>query len=63
MKNKEIGGAAVFMYSSIALTALLAAMLFDAQFIIVQRFNRPIVLRFMNRLASREKSVCTPPLK
>ncbi len=37
-----------------------AAMLFDAQFIVVQRFNRPIVLRLMNRRKSLEKSaVCT----
>ena len=31
-----------------------AAMLFDAQFIIVQRFNRPIVLKLMNRLNKRK---------
>lgn len=33
-----------------------AAMIFDAQFIVVQRYNRPIVLRLMNRLNKREKS-------
>ena len=33
-----------------------AAMVFDAQFIVVQRFNRPIVLRLMNRLEKRERS-------
>lgn len=32
-----------------------AAMLFDAQFIVVQRFNRPIVLRLNQRLKNREK--------
>lgn len=52
-----------FGHLPLFIVSAVAAMLFDAQFIIVQRFNRPIVLRFMNRLASREKSVCTPPLK
>ncbi len=30
------------------------AMLFDAQFIIVQRFNRPIVIRLMNRIERKK---------
>jgi len=37
-----------------------AAMLFDAQFIVVQRFNRPIALRLMNRLNKRESSKKKP---
>ncbi len=36
----------------IFLITAVAAMLFDAQFIVVQRYNRPVVLRLMNR---REK--------
>ena len=35
------------------MTAVLA-MLFDAQFIIVQRYNRPIVLRLMKRLGKHQ---------
>ena len=37
-----------------ALTAV-AAMLFDAQFIVVQRYNRPIVLRVLRRQAEHLK--------
>lgn len=33
------------------------AMIFDAQFIIVQRYNRPIVLRLMQRKASKPEKV------
>lgn len=33
----------------IFLITCIAAMIFDAQFIVVQRFNRPIVLRLMDR--------------
>lgn len=33
------------------------AMIFDAQFIIVQRYNRPIVLRLMQRKASKLEKV------
>lgn len=33
------------------------AMLFDAQFILVQRFNRPIVLRLMARREKKESAV------
>ncbi|MBE6678985.1 MAG: hypothetical protein E7598_00515 [Ruminococcaceae bacterium] len=38
------------------LISAVAAMLFDAQFIIVQRYNRPVVLRLMNRKSKREKT-------
>lgn len=34
----------------------IAAMIFDAQFIIVQRYNRPIVLRLMARREKRSKT-------
>ncbi len=37
-----------------------AAMLFDAQFIIVQRYNRPIVLRLMKRM-ERKKAAAKQP--
>ena len=36
----------------IFLITAMAAMIFDAQFIVVQRFNRPIVLRVLNRKKS-----------
>lgn len=36
-----------------------AAMLFDAQFIIVQRYNRPIVLRLMERRKAKEQAAAT----
>ena len=39
------------------LLSALAAMLFDAQFIIVQRYNRPIVLRLMGR-QDRKRGDC-----
>lgn len=35
------------------LIQMLVAMLFDAQFIVVQRYNRPIVLRLKNRLENK----------
>jgi len=38
----------------IFLITAVAAMIFDAQFIVVQRFNRPIVLRVLNRKKSRK---------
>ena len=31
------------------------AMIFDAQFIIVQRYNRPIVIRVMNKLEQKKQ--------
>ena len=40
----------------IFLITCLAAMVFDAQFIIVQRFNRPIVLRLMEHRAQRSSN-------
>lgn len=40
-------------FSLFAITALLA-MLFDAQFILVQRYNRPIVLRHMKRIQKKQ---------
>ncbi len=39
------------------LISAVAAMIFDAQFIIVQRYNRPIVLRLMERRKNRAKAV------
>lgn len=47
----------VFGHLPLFIISAVAAMLFDAQFIVVQRFNRPIVLRLINRLKKREK-VC-----
>ena len=38
----------------IFLITAVAAMIFDAQFIVVQRFNRPYVLRYIERKNSRE---------
>lgn len=38
------------------ITALLA-MLFDAQFIIVQRYNRPLVLRLIEKRKAKEKAL------
>ncbi len=38
-----------------------AAMLFDARFIVVQRFNRPIVLRYMSRLNKRDAKAVELP--
>jgi glycosyl-4,4'-diaponeurosporenoate acyltransferase len=35
------------------LIQMIVAMLFDAQFIVVQRYNRPIVLRLKNRLENK----------
>ncbi len=43
------GCAPAFVISAIA------AMLFDAQFIIVQRYNRPIVIRLMNKLERKNQ--------
>ncbi len=34
-----------------------AAMIFDAQFIVVQRFNRPIVIRLMNKLELKKQQL------
>ena len=48
--------ALVFGYWQAFVVSAVAAMLFDAQFIVVQRYNRPIVLRLMDRLERREKS-------
>ncbi len=39
-----------------AITALLA-MLFDAQFIVIQRYNRPMILRVINRHNSARKRI------
>lgn len=39
------------------LITAIAAMLFDAQFIVVQRYNRPIVLRLMQRRKNRAKAL------
>jgi hypothetical protein len=36
-----------------ALTAI-AAMIFDAQFILVQRYNRPTVIRLINRQKNKK---------
>lgn len=36
----------------------LAAMIFDAQFIVVQRYNRPIVLRLNARKQRQETKIC-----
>ncbi len=44
----------------IFLITCIAAMLFDAQFIVVQRFNRPIVLRLMEHRKKRAKNAQTP---
>ena len=44
------------MYGTIALTVIIsavAAMIFDAQFIVVQRYNRPIVLKLIKRQKAR----------
>lgn len=48
--------ALVFGYWQVFVVSAVAAILFDAQFIVVQRYNRPIVLRLMDRLERREKS-------
>ena len=42
----------------IFLITTIAAMLFDAQFIVVQRYNRPIVLRVLEKKKQRE-TMCT----
>ena len=42
MKKGKLSGPA-FVITAVA------AMIFDAQFIVVQRYNRPIVLRVMGR--------------
>ena len=42
----------------IFLITAIAAMLFDAQFIVVQRYNRPIVLRVLEKKKQRE-TMCT----
>ena len=60
MKNKKMSGPAVFMYGTIALTVIIsavAAMIFDAQFIVVHRYNRPIVIRLMERKKKRAQAV------
>lgn len=36
-------------YEWLFIVSAIAAMIFDAQFIVVQRFNRPIILRLMQR--------------
>lgn len=38
------------------LISAVAAMIFDAQFIIVQRYNRPIVVRLIDRKLKKEKA-------
>jgi len=43
------------LFPAFLLTAI-AAMLFDAQFIVVQRYNRPIVLRLMARKMKKEQT-------
>ena len=43
------GCAPAFVISAVA------AMLFDAQFIVVQRFNRPIVIRLINRTERKKR--------
>ena len=43
------GCASAFVISAVA------AMLFDAQFIVVQRFNRPIVIRLINRTERKKR--------
>ncbi|MBE6677829.1 MAG: hypothetical protein E7597_03440 [Ruminococcaceae bacterium] len=48
--------ALVFGYWQAFIVSAVVAMIFDAQFIVVQRYNRPIVLRLMDRLKTREKS-------
>ena len=48
------------MYGTIALTVIIsavAAMIFDAQFIVVQRYNRPIVIRLMERKKKRAQAI------
>lgn len=43
MEKPKLSGPAVFMYSAMAVTTV------AAQFIIVQRYNRPAVLRLLSR--------------
>ena len=44
-------------YLWIFLVTAIAAMIFDAQFIVVQRFNRPTVLRVMKKKQLRAESI------
>ena len=51
MSKQKISGPALFMYTAIF------AMIFDAQFIVIQRFNRPRILRILEKQSVKTKEL------
>lgn len=55
-KIAKPSGPAIFMYCVIAITAILA-ILFDSQFIIIQRYNRPRLIKLIQRSKRLQKQI------